>query len=178
MRIWVQKTLPNEGERAGSGLVVGDGLVTKSCLTLVTPWTVAPQFLCPWDSPGKNTGEGCHFLLQGIFQTQASGLLQGRQILYWLSCREAGSFLAWHPKRTGWTIWMQQTRSSLELCAMGPSHALAHNEHPPWPLLILSWGQRCHCWWGVECRLRGNRTSLNLTLRASISVLCDLTPTP
>ena len=22
------------------------------------------RLLCPWDSPGKNTGEGCHFLLQ------------------------------------------------------------------------------------------------------------------
>ena len=22
------------------------------------------RFLCPWDSPGKNTGVGCHFLLQ------------------------------------------------------------------------------------------------------------------
>ena len=21
-------------------------------------------FLCPWDSPGENTGVGCHFLLQ------------------------------------------------------------------------------------------------------------------
>jgi len=28
--------------------------------------------LCPWDSPGKNTGVGCHFLLQGIFLTQGS----------------------------------------------------------------------------------------------------------
>ena len=28
--------------------------------------------LCPWDSPGKNTGVGCHFLLQGIFPTQGS----------------------------------------------------------------------------------------------------------
>ena len=26
--------------------------------------------LCPWNFPGKNTGVGCHFLLQGIFQTQ------------------------------------------------------------------------------------------------------------
>ena len=26
--------------------------------------------LCPWDSPGKDTGVGCHFLLQGIFLTQ------------------------------------------------------------------------------------------------------------
>ena len=25
--------------------------------------------LCPWDFPGKNTGVGCHFLLQGIFAT-------------------------------------------------------------------------------------------------------------
>ena len=29
-------------------------------------------FLCPWDFPGKNTGAGCHFLLQGIFLTQGS----------------------------------------------------------------------------------------------------------
>ena len=25
-----------------------------------------------WDSPGKNTGVGCHALLQGIFRTQGS----------------------------------------------------------------------------------------------------------
>ena len=27
------------------------------------------SLLCPWDSPGKNTGVGYHFLLQGIFLT-------------------------------------------------------------------------------------------------------------
>ena len=27
-----------------------------------------------WDSPGKNTGVGCHTLLQGIFLTQESNL--------------------------------------------------------------------------------------------------------
>ena len=32
------------------------------------------RLLCPWDSPGKNTGVGCHFLLQGIFLTQVSNL--------------------------------------------------------------------------------------------------------
>ena len=26
--------------------------------------------LCPWDFPAKNTGVGCHALLQGIFPTQ------------------------------------------------------------------------------------------------------------
>ena len=24
------------------------------------------RLLCPWDSPGKNTGVGCHFLLRSI----------------------------------------------------------------------------------------------------------------
>ena len=39
------------------------------------------------DSPGKNTGVGCHFLLQGIFLTQESkpSLLHCRQVLYQLS---------------------------------------------------------------------------------------------
>ena len=45
-----------------------------SCAWLFAiPWTVAPpRLLCPWDFPGKNTGVGCHFLLQGIFLTQGS----------------------------------------------------------------------------------------------------------
>ena len=30
----------------------------------VTPQTAAHQAPRPWDSPGKNTGVGCHFLLQ------------------------------------------------------------------------------------------------------------------
>ena len=42
--------------------------------SFVTPWTVAPRILCQWDSPGKNTRGGCHFLLQGNFPTQGSNL--------------------------------------------------------------------------------------------------------
>ena len=55
------------------------------CVRLfVTPWTVAHQAPCPWDSPGKNTGVGCQFLLQGIFPTQGlnPGVLHCRQTLY------------------------------------------------------------------------------------------------
>ena len=44
-------------------------LVAQLCLTLVTPWTVAHSLPCLWDFPGKNTGVGSHFLLQGIFLT-------------------------------------------------------------------------------------------------------------
>ena len=29
-----------------------------------TPETAATRLPHPWDSPGKNTGVGCHFLLQ------------------------------------------------------------------------------------------------------------------
>ena len=39
------------------------------------PWQEPPaRLLCPWDSPGKNTGVGCHFLLQRIIPTQGSNL--------------------------------------------------------------------------------------------------------
>ena len=56
-----------------------------------TPWTVPRQApLSPGssgDNPGKNTGVGCHAVLQGIFPTQGlnPGLLRCRQILYHLS---------------------------------------------------------------------------------------------
>ena len=52
------------------------------------PYGLQPtRLLCPWDSPGKNTGAGCHFLLQGLFPTQGSNLhllrlLYCRHILY------------------------------------------------------------------------------------------------
>ena len=45
------------------------------------------RLLRPWDFPGKNTGVGCHFLLQGIFPTQGLNpdLPHCRQILDYLS---------------------------------------------------------------------------------------------
>ena len=44
------------------------------------------RVLCPWNSPGKNTGVGCHFFLQKIFPIQGSNLrfLHCRHILYHL----------------------------------------------------------------------------------------------
>ena len=59
-----------------------------SCVQLLRPHGLWPaRLLCPWDSPGKHVGVGCHFLLQGIFLIQRlnPGLLHCRQILYWLS---------------------------------------------------------------------------------------------
>ena len=59
--------------------------VAQSCLTLCN--LQPTRLLCPWDFPGKDTGLGCHFLLQGIFPTQGSnpGHLYCMQILYRLS---------------------------------------------------------------------------------------------
>ena len=62
-------------------------LVAQSCLTLCDPIDYSlPGFSVLGDSPGKNTGVGCHALLQGIFPTQRSnpGLPQCRWILYHL----------------------------------------------------------------------------------------------
>ena len=45
------------------------------CLILCNPMDCSPtRLLCLWDSLGKNTGVGCHSLLQGIFLTQGSNL--------------------------------------------------------------------------------------------------------
>ena len=63
-------------------------LITQLCLTLCDPMDCSPPgSSVHGDSPGKNTGVGCHALLQGIFPTQGSnpGLPQCRQILYYLS---------------------------------------------------------------------------------------------
>ena len=51
----------------------------------VRPHGLEPsRLLCPWNSPGKDTGVGCHALLQGIFLAQGLnlGLLLCRQSLY------------------------------------------------------------------------------------------------
>ena len=49
-----------------------DAKSLQSCLTRCNPRDRSWSGSRPCDSPGKNTGVGCHFLLQGIFQTQGS----------------------------------------------------------------------------------------------------------
>ena len=47
-------------------------LSSSLCLhvVLVSHVQLFARPLCPWDSPGKNSGVGCHSLPQGIFPTQ------------------------------------------------------------------------------------------------------------
>ena len=62
----------------------------------VIPWTIPHQYptrlLCPWNFPGKNTGAGCHFLLQGISRLKRSNRISR------VSC--IGRWIDWYPKRT------------------------------------------------------------------------------
>ena len=60
---------------------------SASCSAVSTSLRPKARLLCPWNSPGKNTGVGCHALLQGIFLSQGwkPRLLHCRQILYHLS---------------------------------------------------------------------------------------------
>ena len=64
---------------------------------LATPWTVAHQAPLSMGSPGRNTGVGCHALLQGGFPTQGPnpGFQHYRQILSCLSHQRSPKILGW-----------------------------------------------------------------------------------
>ena len=78
------------------------------------------RLLYPWNSPSKNPGVDCCFLLQGIFPTQGSnvGLLHCRQLLYCLSrqgslkvrmviTHEAGRGLSWKGSVWASGLWAE-----------------------------------------------------------------------
>ena len=73
----------------------------------VTLWTVQPtRFLCPWDSPGKNTGVGSHALLQGIFLTHGSNA----HPLYLLHWQRSSGLLAPPGKLHMWRVGQEKDR--------------------------------------------------------------------
>ena len=78
-------------------LVIWCAQLPQSCLTLFDPMECKPaRLLCPWDSPGKNTGMGCHSLLQGIFPTQGLNL----------GLPHCGQIIVWTNREVLWTtIW-------------------------------------------------------------------------
>ena len=70
--------------------------VVSSSLRL---WTVACRFLCPWNSPGQNTGVGSCFFSRGSSQprdwTQVSHIA-GRFFIVWAT-REAQEYWSGEP---------------------------------------------------------------------------------
>ena len=97
--------------------------------------------LCPWDFPGKNTGMGCYFLLQGIFPTQGlkPGLPHCRQTLYCLSHQEPG-FNSW-VRKIPWRRKWQPTPVFLP----GKSHGWRNLVgYSPWGHKELDTTERLH----------------------------------
>ena len=79
-------------------------LVANSCQILLQLYPV--RLLCQWDFPGKNTGVGCHFLLQGIF-------------LRWVepaSPTLAGRFFTTEPPRKPWEFSYYSLKITLITC--------------------------------------------------------------
>ena len=78
---WKRETLSSQLSESKSRV-----FVAQLFLTLCDPMET-PRLLCLWDSPGKNTGVGYYFFLQGIFPTQGSNwcLFHCKQIPYCLS---------------------------------------------------------------------------------------------
>ena len=71
-------------------------LVTKSCPTLCNPVNCSPPGSSPpgeWDSPGKNTGVGCHAPSWPSNWTQVS-CIAGEFFTVWTT-REEGSKVSW-----------------------------------------------------------------------------------
>ena len=88
LKVWVTVRSLVEGTAALMGWLVASCLApdlavccrARWCLNLCGSHGLWPtRLLCPWNFPGKNTGAGYHFLLQGIFPTQGSN----PRLLHW-----------------------------------------------------------------------------------------------
>ena len=83
--------------------------------TLCNPMdSESTRLLCPWDSPGKNAGVGCHTLFQGIVPIQGSNL----HLLH---------LLHWHARaRTHTHTYTEKLVSSLSLSLSIYIHTHTH----------------------------------------------------
>ena len=68
--------------------------------------------ICPWDFPGKNTGVGCHFFLQGIFPTQGLNL-RLLCLLHW----QVNSLPLSHRETLWYMVLLLSCLSRVRLCA-------------------------------------------------------------
>ena len=118
----------------------------------------SPPGLCPWDFPGKNTGVGCHFLLQGTFLTQGSNpwllplLLHCRQILYRWATKELPEksffffklpslyYLSWQPLQTH-TQSISSVQFSRSVMSLSLQPHESQHARPPCPQDDVSHGK-------------------------------------
>ena len=62
--VHIKHTVNGDNDDDDGGHAAAATKSRQSCPTLCDPRDGSPPGSCPWDSPGKNTGVGGHFLLQ------------------------------------------------------------------------------------------------------------------
>ena len=109
----------------------------QSCPTFCDPMNFSlPGSSVHGDSPGKNTGVGCHALLQGIFQTQGSNpcllwLLHCKWILYHWATWESPCGALLNPKFHDFYLFIL---AALGLsCGMWDVFSCSMWDLVPWP---------------------------------------------
>ena len=82
------------------------------------------RLLCPWDSPGKNTGVGSHSLLQGICPTQRLNLYL-LHLLHW----QVGSLTLAPPGNPSllYNFFFKVSQSCPTLCNCSPWNSSGQN---------------------------------------------------
>ena len=121
-------------------------LVAQLCPTLCDPIDCSPSgSSVHGESPGKNTGVGCHALLQGIFKTQGSnpGLSHRRQILYHLSHGGSPRILEW--VSYSFSRVSSQPRNRTGVCCIANGSLSAEISGNPIPLHIYVIFSLCLC---------------------------------
>ena len=94
------------------------------------------RFLCPWNFPGKNTGAGCHFRLQGI--------LPRTELMSLMSPALVGGFFTIN------TTW-EGSLAGLRGCSRSPMCRQYRFQARPG---LLDWGPRWSTGLGMKLTLR------------------------
>ena len=83
-------------------------------------WLQPTRLLCPWDSPDKNPGVGCHARLQGIFPALEASNLHILHLLQWQADSLPLSHVRVHVLYAVSSWWFYFTSSSLHLLTFSP----------------------------------------------------------
>ena len=92
------------------------------------------RLLRPWNSPGKNTGMGCHTLLQGIFPTEGSN----PHLMHWQAESLPVSHQGGSPLSTRWSNWVELICTASSKCSQFAQWLICINcrpvtaYHPGW----------------------------------------------
>ena len=101
------------------------------------------RLLCPWDFLGKNTGVGCHALLQGIFSTQGLNLALLLCTLW--ATRESHRYKHHRYKHKSTNYNLSKWSRSVLLDPLRPHGLQPTRLLLPWDSPGKSTGVGCHC---------------------------------